>query len=688
MPYDLRRRIIMTDTMDFVKFYTGKGWQVFPCQPGHKEPAVKWADEATNDTARALEWWKYNPSANIGIATGARSGLVVVDIDAGHGGEESIKELAAKHSIPETVTAKTGGGGRHLIFKHPGVEIRNSASKLAKGIDIRGDGGYIVAPPSLHPSGNRYQWLSELAPSRHELAPMPEWMITDLLAVTKLEYPQTPIGSPTSAVNQNDGVFSTGTRNATLASLAGTMRRRGMSESAIYTALLEENKAKCNPPLSPNEVAAIAKSVIRYQPGAAPATQNRDRSQIEWAFCKAIYQIPQNFNDFVWMRPDVFQDDALRIFWEKMLNGMTVTQAAGDANILLEIEQIASNPDIIDQYAQQITKYDYLDSIAHSAIELHRMATSGEIDKVGLALESLAEMKLGTVSQSAKGAFDGLMELQNSLMDGRQFIKTKINNFDLEFGGLERRAVSVLAARPSMGKTTLAWQIARNVAASGLRTLFLSLEVSGVSLWRKAAYGLAEINDATMENGKVPAETMDKIQTEIIPELVNAYEGKLFIHDQPPFTPAALGRVVSQIQPDLIVIDHLGFVDEPGEKLVDILGRVMKWAKRTAKKTNSHIMVIHQLNRDVEKRERKEPNLSDLRDSGHIEQDADMVIMLYRPDYYADPIAQKRRYSETHIFTRKNRNGKTGAIALYMDLIQQWFYQKHELQINFERISL
>ncbi|HET8707730.1 MAG TPA: bifunctional DNA primase/polymerase, partial [Pseudomonadales bacterium] len=100
----------MTTVLDTAKFYISKGWDVFPCRPKDKTPAVKWAEEATRDAAKIAEWFT-GSDYNIGIATGARSGIVVLDIDAGHDGEKTLAELVrANGEMPSTPIALTGGG--------------------------------------------------------------------------------------------------------------------------------------------------------------------------------------------------------------------------------------------------------------------------------------------------------------------------------------------------------------------------------------------------------------------------------------------------------------------------------------------------------------------------------------------------------------------------------------------------
>lgn len=248
------------DTVDFARAYAGLKWQSFQLKPRDKIPLVKWADVATCEENMLTGWWEHNPAANIGIACGKRSGIVVVDVDADHDGFETLALLAIEHgALPETPISRTGGGGQHIFFKHPGIEIRNSAGKLGKGIDIRGDGGYVVAPPSIHNNGKRYEWL--VKPTQVPLADMPEWMIELLQerAAVIIKEPQAGTGHIIS-----------GERNNALTKMAGAMRRKGFQEDAIFLALQNHNNNHCSPPLSDGEVLQIARSVVRYEAQDAP----------------------------------------------------------------------------------------------------------------------------------------------------------------------------------------------------------------------------------------------------------------------------------------------------------------------------------------------------------------------------------------------------------------------------------
>ncbi len=184
--------------------YAARGWLVFPChhpvrpatdgrpakcscgdrdgsctRVGKHPRTPNGLHDATSDPEMVRAWWDRWPAANIGIATGCGSGLYVIDIDVPKAGGETWQELAASYGdAPPTPTVETGGGGFHLFLAHPGVAVtlKNTAERLGPGVDTRGDGGYVVAPPSLHESGRHYEWHPELTPDRIPLADIPPWV--------------------------------------------------------------------------------------------------------------------------------------------------------------------------------------------------------------------------------------------------------------------------------------------------------------------------------------------------------------------------------------------------------------------------------------------------------------------------------------------------------------------------------
>lgn len=135
-------------------------------------------------------WWQRWPSANVGVRTGTSSGLVVLDVDPGHGGARSLDALVRRHgSLPAGPVVRTGSGGLHFYFAHPGNMVRNSAGLIGPGLDVRGDGGYIIAPPSRHRSGRVYTW--QVPPGA--LPELPDWFAE---ALRPVERPRPDVHEP------------------------------------------------------------------------------------------------------------------------------------------------------------------------------------------------------------------------------------------------------------------------------------------------------------------------------------------------------------------------------------------------------------------------------------------------------------------------------------------------------------
>jgi hypothetical protein len=231
---------------------------VLPLRPRDKRPLIAWehlqtARPSEDDIA---QWFRCWPDANIGIVTGEISNLIVLDVDPKHGGDAALERLEKRfRPLSATVEAITGGGGRHLYFAHPGGFTRNRAG-LAQGIDLRGDGGYVVAPPSIHPSGRPYAWTSERAPDEITLAPLPRWIFV-------------PIRGPRIGRSLSDwrrlvreGVPE-GQRNSTIASLTGHLLWHGVDPEVALELLLAWNRMRCRPPLDDSEVAQVVASITR-----------------------------------------------------------------------------------------------------------------------------------------------------------------------------------------------------------------------------------------------------------------------------------------------------------------------------------------------------------------------------------------------------------------------------------------
>ena len=208
--------------------------------------------DATSDPVQIHEWWTRWPDANVAIATGG--GLVVLDVDPAKGGLKSLEVLLAGADSWHTPTVLTGGGGLHFYFS-TWRPIRNAQRfRGLAGIDVRGEGGYVVAPPSAHVAG-RYRWRDGLDLS----VPMAAWPFDE------------DVGEHSTALGVPETVVE-GQRNDTLFRLAAHMRRAGFTSESIEAALLLENASRCVPALPESEVAGIVRSVARYEATGTPST--------------------------------------------------------------------------------------------------------------------------------------------------------------------------------------------------------------------------------------------------------------------------------------------------------------------------------------------------------------------------------------------------------------------------------
>jgi len=227
--------------------------------PGKHPRTANGLKDATTDTAQIRAWWAKWPDANIGIVTGAVSGIVVLDIDDRHDGDETLRDLEVKNGdLPRTWRFLTGGGGQHVVLKHPGLEIRNHAGKIGTGLDVRGDGGYIVAPPSLHVSGRRYAASVDHHPSDTPIADMPPWLIDALRADEK------PKAKPATHWR---GLIETGwgegQRDSGIAEITGHLLSRGVDHAVTHKLMHMLNAQRCRPPLPVSDIDRIVNSIAR-----------------------------------------------------------------------------------------------------------------------------------------------------------------------------------------------------------------------------------------------------------------------------------------------------------------------------------------------------------------------------------------------------------------------------------------
>lgn len=271
--------------------YQKLGWAVIPmhtakghsctCKDGAsctnqgKHPRVNWEEfqEKPPTELQLRQWWRKWPNANIGIVTGKVSGIIVLDVD-GPQGDATLRE--GNYHIPPTVTAKSGGDGWHYFYKHPGGDCRNFAGQrggtILPKVDFRGDGGCIVASPSLHKSGNFYEWL--ISPEDAELADPPEWLVKLIRAQDNARSNHLP--GNFMPIDWSKDVTE-GQRNNELTRRAGSLLAK-MAPAEALTMLLAWNQEHCCPPLEEQEVKKIVESISKAEARKAASANDYDEN--------------------------------------------------------------------------------------------------------------------------------------------------------------------------------------------------------------------------------------------------------------------------------------------------------------------------------------------------------------------------------------------------------------------------
>ncbi len=259
---------------------------------------------------------------------------------------------------------------------------------------------------------------------------------------------------------------------------------------------------------------------------------------------------------------------------------------------------------------------------------------------------------------------DRIQDLYDS-EDALTGVSTGFNDFDDRTSGLQKADLIIVAGRPSMGKTTFAMNIAENVAiTSGTPVAIFSMEMPGDSLTMRMISSLGRVNQQAVRSGKLEEEDWPRV-TSAVNILNNA---KLFIDDTPALGPMDLRARCRRLMKEhgqlgLIVIDYLQLMQMPesGENRATEISAISRGLKALAKELDVPVIALSQLNRSLEQRPNKRPVMSDLRESGAIEQDADVIAFIYRDEVYNDDSPDK---GKAEIIIGKQRNGPIGTVNL------------------------
>ncbi len=244
--------------------YAALGLRVLPVTAGKKSPPLftNWPEEASADPQTVASWWRGTPGANIAVVMGG--GLVDVESDkkGAIGGEDSLSEWAespAGCELPHTWAFESGSGGIHRLYRSPALGNRTN---VLPAVDVRGAGGYAVFPPSLHPNGKRYKWLTSCSPE--DMPDGPAELPFELYCLIAES------GGSQGQPLEVPEVIPEGERNNVIFKWACKFRRAGLSEDGMLAALRVENDNRCSPPLDDSELELICHQAARYEAGELP----------------------------------------------------------------------------------------------------------------------------------------------------------------------------------------------------------------------------------------------------------------------------------------------------------------------------------------------------------------------------------------------------------------------------------
>lgn len=408
------------------------------------------------------------------------------------------------------------------------------------------------------------------------------------------------------------------------------------------------------------------------------------RLDAEWGVIGAALLAPEDTRrDCGWLNADTFwlQDGAK--FWRAFIAGTDPFGLALDMGTMFYGRAVDAMNGLLSwqdgaEYARRMARGTWLDKAQTLALRLATAAKNGDYETVAKLQQELAQ-GAPAGARKVRNAADVMEAFVLALDAEVRNLPTRIPGIDEAIGGLERQTLSVIAARPSAGKSTLSFQMARNVALQHYKVLFVSLEMSEINLFARAACPLVGITWLDVRKGALrdKPQLKERLRNAAMDLSIDLAPG-LLIHDR-PVTTGDIWEMCAAERPDMVVIDHLRLVGDKHDSEVKRLGEITWRCKQMAKALDLHIVMLAQLNRNPEAREdTAAPVLTDLRDSGEIEENADVVLMLHPEPAPKD--GKPRQFARCDAWLRKARDGKRDVkIELYFDFLCQWFMSKPDL---------
>lgn len=377
-----------------------------------------------------------------------------------------------------------------------------------------------------------------------------------------------------------------------------------------------------------------------------------------------------------YLSPDEILDTDIKEFWRKLLTGGDGPMLAMEQGIFWRLNTRYASIDLIGvnpgAFAQTIMQDIYLRKIATENDKLAGLLIKRDLDAVRGKVGEMAQ-SLPMTKRHYPDAADNHLEFVAGMDEASYTLPTGLVPLDRAFGGWDTGTMGILAARPSMGKTSIGFQFAEYQAFQGEHALYFSLEMKRRQLWTRRVCGILEIDPKVYKARSFTSEQAQQM-TDASNDYMEKIGDKLHVIDDVPMDVTRIWQTVAELRPRFVVIDHLGLVKHNNVSEVNGLHDIAWAGKMLAKQFDCHVLFLYQLNRGTESRDDKRPGLSDLRGSGRLEEDADFISFLYRDDYYLRS-EKAPEVSETEFIVAKNRDGVMNqCIKLQYHLKRQVFY--------------
>jgi replicative DNA helicase len=418
--------------------------------------------------------------------------------------------------------------------------------------------------------------------------------------------------------------------------------------------------------------------------------------EAERAVLGSILLLPEVFDEVALVvRPGDFYDDANRRLYEQLhamhdgghridlmllverLKKADVYESCGGAAYLAEIGREVPTAAHAEFYAKIVADKAVLRSLIHASVDIQQLAydpTTETREILGKAEERVFAIledrgsgqttPIAEVLQESLDRIDARMDHQHAFGG----VPTGFDDFDAMTGGLQKSELVILAARPSMGKTALAMNMAEHASMQArVPTLFVSLEMSAIELGDRLLCSVAGVNGNRLRNGTI---TQDE-RRQLIHAAGEISQAPLYIDDSPSRTMTEIAANARRLKRrdglGLIIVDYLQLIDpdNPRDPRQEQVSKISRRLKGLARELQVPVLCLAQLNRQVESSHSNKPQLSHLRESGAIEQDADVVMFVHRDEYYQTNEEDRERVrGEADLLVRKQRNGPTGDVKL------------------------